>query len=170
MFLSTNILQTNIFLDNYFYTDIFIHKYFYTQTLFHTGTFIHRRFYIETLLYYRRFYTQTEALYIQKKSQFYLSFWRSTLISWERVVMGARNVNFRLIFNDRISFHTKGIHNLNSYFYLSFWGSNLVSCERIAPDKLKLQFYFNFWRSNLVSRKGYTGKGYTGPAPTSRKK
>ena len=44
------------------------------------------------------------------KSQFYLSFWRSNLISCERVAPDT----------------------LKSQFYLSFWRSNLISCERVA--------------------------------------
>ena len=47
---------------------------------------------------------------ISWKSQFYPSFWRSNLISCERVAPD----------------------NLNSQFYLSFWRSNLISCERVA--------------------------------------
>ena len=112
------------------------------------------------------------------KSQFYLSFWRSNLISCEKVATGTRQ----------------------SHFYFSFWRSNLISCERVAPDDLQIvilpqflaiephfvqkgcagrlanrnftsvfgdrtsfrakglrrttcksQFYFSFWRSNLIS-------------------
>ena len=51
----------------------------------------------------------TEALYTQKKSQFYLSFWRSTLISCERVATGTRNRNFTSVFGDRPSFRAKGL-------------------------------------------------------------
>ena len=53
-----------------------------------------------------------------------LSFWRSSLVSCERVVRD----------------------DLNPHFYLSFWRSNLISCERVAT-----QFSLSFWRSNLVS-------------------
>jgi len=59
------------------------------------------------------------------KSQFYLSFWRSNLISCERVAPDT----------------------LKSQFYLSFWRSNLISCENVARDTLKSQFYL----SNLIS-------------------
>ena len=63
------------------------------------------------------------------KSQFYLSFWRSNLISCERVAP----------------------NNLKSQFYFSFWRSNLISWERVAPDNLKSQFYLSFWRSDFIS-------------------
>ena len=44
----------------------------------------------------------------------YLSFWRSNLISCERVAPDT----------------------LKSHFYLSFWRSKLISCERVARDDL----------------------------------
>ena len=50
------------------------------------------------------------------KSQFYRSFWRSNLISCEKV---ARD-------------------KLTSQFYRSFWRSNLISCERVARDKFEI--------------------------------
>ena len=62
----------------------------------------------------------------QDKLQFHHSFWRSNLVSCERVAIGP----------------------LKSQFYLSFWRSNLVSCERVARDDLEIA---SFWRSNLVS-------------------
>ena len=46
----------------------------------------------------------------REKSQFYLSFWRSNLVSREKIATGREK----------------------SQFYLSFWRSNLVSCERVA--------------------------------------
>ena len=58
----------------------------------------------------------------QEKSQFYLSFWRSTLISCERVAPG----------------------QVNSQIYLSFCRSTLISCERVAPAQVKSQFYLSF--------------------------
>ena len=84
------------------------------------------------------------------KSQFYLSFWRSNLVSCQRVAPD----------------------KLKSQFYLSFWRSNLVSCERVARDKLKSQFYLSFWR--IEPR--FVWKGCvscrlvgTAPAPASRR-
>ena len=50
------------------------------------------------------------------KSQFYHRFWRSNLISFERVAPGPEK----------------------SQFYLSFCLSNLISCERVAPDALQI--------------------------------
>ena len=123
----------------------FTHRRFYTQKLLHTEAFTQRLLHTKLLpteaFTYRRFYTQmflhTDAftrtlLQIAPddlKSQFYLSFWRSNLISCERV---ARD-------------------KLKSQFYLSFCRSNLISCERVAPDDLKSQFYLSFGRSNLIS-------------------
>ena len=78
-------------------------------------------------------------------SQFYLSFWRSNLISCERVAPDT----------------------LKSQFYLSFWRSNLISCERVAPEPLTSQFYLSFWRSiepHFV-RKGCVSCRLVGTAP-----
>ena len=63
------------------------------------------------------------------KSHFYLSFWRSNLISCDGVAG----------------------YTLKSQFYRCFWRSNLISCERVARDRWKSQFYRSFWRSNLIS-------------------
>ena len=65
----------------------------------------------------------------RRGSQFYLSFWRSNLISCERVATDTSK----------------------SQVYLSFWRSKLVSCERVAAENVKSQFFLSFWRSNLVS-------------------
>ena len=65
----------------------------------------------------------------QVKSQFYLSFWRSTLISCEKVAPG----------------------QVNSQFYFSFCRSTLISCERVAPAQVKSQFYLSFCWSTLIS-------------------
>ena len=56
------------------------------------------------------------------ESQVYFSFWRSNLISCERV---AREPG-------------------KSQFYPSFWRSNLISCEKVAVGRQKSQFYFSF--------------------------
>ena len=112
------------------------------------------------------------------KSQFYRRFWRSNLISCERVARGVLQLailpqllaieprfvrkgcagrlasrNFTSVFGDRTSFRAKGLRRTTCklQFYLSFWRSNLISCERVAPDKLKSQFYRSFWQSNLIS-------------------
>ena len=100
---------------------------FYTQTLFHTEAFTHRSFYTQTILDTntftdRRFYTdgfthRPAHAHMRKgsrdkrddlTSQFYLCFWRSNLISCERVATRTRK----------------------SQFFLSFWRSDLISCER----------------------------------------
>ena len=77
-------------------------------------------------------------------SQFYRSFWRSNLVSCERVAPD----------------------KLKSQFYLSFWRSNLVSCEKVARDTFESQFYLSFWRSGCVS----CHLARTAPAPAFRKR
>ena len=101
------------------HTDAFTHRRFYIQTLLHTDPFTHRRFYTQALLHtdaftHRRFYTQTRGFYTQKlshteafthnkhfhtqtgpvKSQFYLSFWRSNLISRVTVAIDTSKSQF----------------------------------------------------------------------------
>ena len=107
------------------HADNFTHRRFDTQTLlqkhFHTQKlFEHRRFYTK-----KRLHTETGPV----KSQVYLSFRRSKLISCERVAPDT----------------------YKSQFYPSFWRSNLISCERVRRTLCKSQFYFSFWRSNLIS-------------------
>ena len=82
------------------------------------------------------------------KSQFYLRFWRSNLISCERVARDDLGIAIlrQFLAIDR----AKGLRRTTckSQFFRSFWRSNLISCERVAPDKLTSQFYF---RSNFIS-------------------
>ena len=113
---------TGAFTHRHFCTQTLLHKHFHTQRLLHTDAFTHRHFYTQTLLHretftHRRFYTQT-LLHTETgsvKSQFYLSFWRSNLISCERVPIGQEK----------------------SQFYFSFWLRNLISCERVATGTRK---------------------------------
>ena len=129
-------LHTDTFTHKHFYTqtllhtDAFTHRRFYTQTLLRTNAFTHRRFYTQTLLHTDAFthkhFEDTLKLQFSSvfdgrtsfrakgfagntTSQFFPSFWRSNLISCERV---ARD-------------------DLKSQFYLSFWRSNIISCERV---------------------------------------
>ena len=89
----------------------------------------------------------------QEKSQFFLSFWRSTLISCERVVPGQEKPQFYLSFcqSTLISCERVAPGQVNSQFYLSFCRSTLISCERVAPAQEKSQFYRSFCRSTLIS-------------------
>ena len=144
-FYTQTLLHTNTLTHRRFYTqtllhtNTFTHRRFYTQRLLRTNTFTRRRFYTQTCDFtHRRFYTQTllhTDAFTHKhsedtlKSQFYLSFWRSNLISCERVAIGP----------------------WKSQFFTSFWRSNLISCERLAIGPWKSQFYLSFWRSNLIS-------------------
>ena len=68
-------------------------------------------------------------------SHFYLSFWRSNLISCERV---ARD-------------------NLKSQFYLCIWWSNLILCERVARDTWNHNF-----NSVFDDRTSFRAKGLRG--------
>ena len=121
------------------HTNSFTHKHFYTETLLHTEAFTHRHYYTQTLLHtdaftHRRFYTHGNFTSVfgaptsfratgtcervardKLKSQFYLSFCRSNLISCER------NRNFTSVFDNRTSFRAKkSTGNTKSQFYFSF--------------------------------------------------
>ena len=100
-----------------FHTEAFTHRSFYTQTLLHTNNFRHKHFYRQTLLHTDGFTHRPAHAHMRKgsrdkrddlTSQFYLCFWRSNLISCERVATRTRK----------------------SQFFLSFWRSDLISCER----------------------------------------
>ena len=100
---------------------------FHTQTLLHTDALTHKRFYTQTLLHadafytrthaftHRRFYTQTLVQKRKRPSQFFLSFWRPTSISCERVT----------------------IDQVKSQFFRSFWRPTSISCERVTIDQVK---------------------------------
>ena len=144
------LLHTNPFTQQ---TNRFLHKDFYTQRLLHTKAFTHRtllhthtRFNTQTLLHTYAFNTQ-KLLHTNTSTHRFTqnrreelrknawnrtlnhSFWRSNIISCERV---RRTL-------------------CKSQIYLSFWRSNLISCETVAPDALQIAIYFSFWRSNLIS-------------------
>ena len=167
-FYTQTLLHTDNFKHRSLYTDAFTHRRFYTQKLLNTAAFTHRRFY--TLLH-------TDAFEIGPvKSQFYISFWRSILISHERVRRHFLQIAILLQFlaiephfvrkgcdgkreiaisGDRTSFRFFSCERVRrtlckSQFYFSFWRSNLISCERVAPDALQIAILFH-WRSNLIS-------------------
>ena len=92
----------------------------------------------------------------QVKSQFYLSFWRSTLISCEMVA----HRNFTSVFDDRPSFRAKGLlQDKSGTSKIAILPQFLTidphfvrkGCSRTSPAQVKSQFYLSFWRSNLVS-------------------
>ena len=86
------------------HTHKLFHRSFYTEKLLSTGAFTHRRLYTQKLVHTGGFYAQKllhreRSLYTHrrfhraafthlKKSQFYVSFWRSAIISCERVASG----------------------------------------------------------------------------------
>ena len=72
-----------------------------------------------------------------------LCFWRSNLISRERVATDT----------------------WKSQFYRSLWRSNLISCERVAPEVWKSQFYRSLWRLNLISCERVEFRGASLPLP-----
>ena len=103
-------------------------------------------------------------------SQFYLSFWRSNLISCERVARDDLDIavlpQFLAI---EPHFVRKGLRRTlwNRNFTSVFGDRNLISCERVAPEPLTSQFYLSFWRSiepHFV-RKGCVSCRLIGTAP-----
>ena len=120
------------------------------------------------------------------KSQFYRSFWRSNLVSCERVARDDLEIailppflaiephfvrkgcagrfatrNFTSVIGNRTSFRAKGLRGTTckSQFYLSFWQSNLVSCERVARDDLQVAILPQFLAiEHRFVRKGCAGR------------
>ena len=117
--------------------------------LLHTETFTLRRFYTQLFYTKKRLHTQTRPV----KSQVYLSFWRSKLISCETVAPDTYKSQFYPSFwrSNLISCERVRRTLCKSQFYFSFWRSNLISCEKVATGTRKSQFYFSFLRSNLIS-------------------
>ena len=185
------------------HTEAFTHRHFYTQTLLHTGAFTHRSVFTQTILHtetftHRRFYTQTsrrfytdaftqmlfthrsfdtqhtEALYTQKKSQFYLSFWRSNRISCETVAPDDLQIAILpqfLTIEQRVApddlqiailpqfltiephFVQKGCAGrlANRNFTTVFGDRTSFRAKGLRRTTFKSQFYRSFWRSNLIS-------------------
>ena len=196
-FYTQTLLHTEAFTHRRFYTqtllhtDAFTQRSFYTQTRLHTDAFAHRKSQFASVLgdwasshakgsrLDKRNFTSVfgDRTSFRAKglrgtawtSQFYLSFWRSNLISCERVArddldvailprflaiephfvrkgcagqVGHRNFTF----GDRTSFRAKGLRGTSwtSQFYLRFWRSNLISCERVAWDDLDIAILLQF--------------------------
>ena len=87
------------------------------------------------------------------KSQFYLSFGRSNLVSCERLRGTTCNRNFTAGFGDRTSFRAKEFagqlanRNLTSVF----GDQTSFRAKRLRRTTCKSQFYLSFWRSNFIS-------------------
>ena len=150
----------------HFYTQTLLHaetvthRSFYTQTLLHTEAFTQRNFYTQTLLH-TNFYTQTLLQRPQRpdgsvKSQFYLSFWRSNLISCERVAIGNTEIAILLQF---LAIEPHFVRNgcarepgkSQFYFRIQFLAIEPHFVRNGCAGHQKSQFYFSFWRSNLIS-------------------
>ena len=104
---ASGLLHKHFHTERLIHTDIFTHRRFHTQTLLHTDAFTHRHFYTQTLSHtdaftQRRFYTET--LLPTSPSM------RGT--SWNR--------NFTAVFDDRTSFHAKGLRRTS-------WNRNFIS-------------------------------------------
>ena len=83
-------------------------------------------------------------------SQFYFSFWRSNLISCERVVADISKSQFYLISCEKVAAEV-----VKSQFYLSFWRSNLISCEKVAAEVGNIAILLQF----LVIEPRFVRKG-----------
>ena len=84
-------------------TGAFTHRRLYTQKLVHTEGFTHRSFYTEKPLHTDAFPQKNRfhraALTHCKKLQFYVGFWRSAIISCERVASGVGKPQFLTLDN-----------------------------------------------------------------------
>ena len=110
-----NLLHTEAFTHASFFTETFTQRSFYAQELLHTDAFTRRSLYARRLFTDRSFYTEKPlhtdafpqksrfhraALTHFKKSQFYVSFGRSAIISCERVASGVGKSQFLTLDNN----------------------------------------------------------------------
>ena len=112
--------QRSFYTKKLLHKEAFPHRSFYTQELLHTDAFTHRRFYTQTLFTHRSTillqFSTIKPHFVRKRCRghfkiaFSLSFWRSKLVSYERVATDTSKTQF----------------------FSSFWRSNLISCERVA--------------------------------------
>ena len=106
------------------------------------------------------------------------SFWRSNIVSCERVAIGRQksqfyftvfgdrtsfrakelrgnpeNRNFTAVFGGRTSFRAKGLRRTptNRNFTSVFGDRTSFRAKRLRRTLCKSQFYLSFWRSNLIS-------------------
>ena len=160
-------LHRESFTHRSFYTHKLFHRSFYTEKLLSTGAFTHRRLYTQKLVHteafrHRSFYTEkplhTDAFPQKiraafthfKKSQVYVSFWRSAIISCERVASGVGKSHFfwHLLTLDN-HFAWKGCAwpcKIAIFFTSLFRAKN--GCAWRLPDVpkwIKSQFYTNSW-------------------------
>ena len=149
-----NLLHTEGFTHTSFSTEAFTQRSFYAQELLHTDAFTHRSLYTRRLLRtafaQRSLYTDAfpqknrfhRAAFTRfKKSQFNLSFWRSAIISCERVASGVGKSQILTLDNH---FAWKAFAwPCKIQFYTSF-----ISRETVVPDVWKWinsQVYTNSW-------------------------
>ena len=118
--LSTGALHTDALTHRSLYTEAFTHRSFYTEKPLRTDAFPQKN------RFHRAAFTHF------KKSQFYVSYWRSAIISCERVAPGVGKSQFLTL-------------------------DNHFAYERVAPDLVKSQFLHQFffarnrcvWRSKM---------------------
>ena len=155
------------------HTDAFTHKSFYTQTVLHTDAFTHRRFYTQMLFTHahtlshtnafthRRFYTQTLLHKRKRPPQFFLSFWRPTSISCERVTIDqVKSQFFPQFLTSNDHFARKGCDwNSKFAFFLQFLTSNVHFVRKGCDWQLKVAIFPQFLTSNVhFVRKGCRGR------------
>ena len=173
--LSHTALSYSIFHHTIFVTHHLPPHYLSHTQLCHTSSFLHLLLCLSFLPRPRYIFEEVD-LWGYPVLLFCRSFWRSNLISCERV--GRHFCKSQLIlpqfsaiephfvrkgcdrtreiaicyltaFGDRTSFRAKGF--AGTFANRNFWRSNLISCEKVATGTRKSQFYFSFWRSNFVS-------------------
>ena len=98
----------------------------------------------------------------RSKSQFYLSFRRSNIISCERVATGTLKSQFYCSFW-RLNFVPKGSPDLLQIAILlqCFWRSSLISCERVALGQVQMKI--TILPQFLAIERHFVRKGCVGP-------
>ena len=91
--------QRSFWAQELLHTDAFTHRSLYTRRLLRTEAFTQRSLYTQTLSHRKTDSTHRAALTHCKKLQFYVSFWRSAIISCERVASGVGKPQFLTLDN-----------------------------------------------------------------------
>ena len=162
------------------HTDAFTHRRFYTQTLLHTDTFTHSDRtsfrakgcagpHLQIIIWHQFLALEPHSV---RKSQFYLNFWWSNLISCERI-RGTRgttwNRNFTSIFADRTLFRPKGFAGQKGrleiailFQFLAFLAIEPHFVRKGSRDKgddLRSQFFLPVFGDRTSFRaKGFAGQ------------
>ena len=146
---------------------LFTHRHFYTHKFLHTDAFTHRNFYTQNLLHTDAC-THRNTIFphflafvatFQSRNFTIYSFWRSSLISCDKISADTQNRNFTRVFGDQTLSRAKGLRPTlqNRNFTTIFGDRTLFRATRFRPI-LKIAILLHF----LVIEPSFVRKGCRG--------